>query len=754
MLKQSSNSEKQKKSSLPWGRQSLMKLQPSETFVVRLSDASERQAAIDFITYADTLIGMNLAYDILMLRVLPDFREVLQGPESHTILELQIFNYLQTEVRPERSLKPLGVLLATHEYKRTLKDGRFKDENDPELHAYNGADTVNPIVDIAELSCRIAAEFPETDKLSPFCIQYFSDTIWSGIRMSEAGIPMSHSRLLSLQTRLEKEMADLVIQCKEKHDLIIKGKGRDKGPNSRLEFIDKIIDAVPLKVWPGARQPHNPLLQHELLERTDKRDDISWSIINRALFKGHLPDDHPLQEPLDLASRYSKAEKLVTSYTRTLLDRHHRPNKSPFSDILIPQGLSPCLQTRLLTTASLPPKPVKKPDISDSSSKSSAVKKISTWSLPPKNGGSKSPPSDPKTLTSQATSPNQKNPPTTPTTSPARQPETTTTTPLPKEKTFPSMQTPWTHQGRNLDSWLAYPSWYVVPSPFADMSSDEGGQQQARMSVKEPAAQTFPKPIRECFQSRWKEGCIVKMDFSLHELRIAALLSGDEYLVKALADGIDLHDDRAIQMCGPDVILRDDKGERSSESSCAKHVNFTDLNAGGAGVVQSTILRRAGIFKELSWCEEVVNARPIQRPGLVAWQLQIVRDACELGYYALPETGHSRYFLGGYQAKPNEIINFPIQGTAAIVLLCTVHHLQSNFLPPLNDPDPDCYLFLNRYDELDLDCRTPERAQHYADCIGKSVHYVATEGYWARMQERYGRKVPIVHKITIGDPTP
>lgn len=703
-----------------WYRQSLTKLQPSETFVVKLSDASARQTAVEFIAYADTLIGANICYDILMLRALPDFREVLQGPQSHTILELQIFNYLHSEIRPERSLKPLGVVLATHDYKRTLKDGRFKDENDAELHAYNGADTVNTIVAIAELARRIDHDFPDTDKLSPFCIQYFSDTLWSGIRMTEAGIPMSHSKLLTLQTTSEKEMTSLATEAKNDHGLILKGKGRDKGPNSRQAFIDKIIDASSEPDSFGGM--YCPLLQHELLERTEKLQDISWSIINRSLFRGHLPDDHPLQVPLALADRYSKVAKIVESYTRTLLDRHHRPKKSPFSDIIIPQGLQPCLskrispQNRLPTTASAPPKPAKKPGSSASSSKSSAVVIISKWKPPTKNDGSKSP-----TLVSSL---------------PTRESESL---PLPD---------------RNLDTWLAYPSCYIVPSPFADMSSDEGGQQQARMSIKEPAAQTWPEPIRNCIQSRWEGGVILKIDFSQHELRIAALLSGDDYLMKALAEGVDLHSDRALDIFGPDTVLHDEKGKRSKEGQCAKHANFTDLNAGGAGMLQATILKKSGIFIDLSKCQEIVDARPRQRPGLVAWQRRIVAEARRTGVYVLPETGHSRYYLGGDAAKPSEIINLPIQATAAIVLHYTVHHLQSNFLPPLNDPAPDCYLFLDRYDEFDLDCRTPAIAKHYATCIDKSVHYVATKGYWARMQEIYGREVDIIHKITIGDPTP
>lgn len=738
-MDQTRSNSVQSKAPLPsWDRQSLMKLQPSETFVIKLSNPSDRAMAIAHLEHADTLIGAQIWYDILMLRVLPDFREVLAGPHAHTLLELQVFNYLHSEIRPERSLKPLGPILGTHQYTRSLKDGRFHDENDPKLHGYNGADTVNTTLSIAELARRIDSNFPNTDKLSPFCIQYFSDTIWSGIRMTEAGIPMSHSKLLSLQTRLEAEMLVLAKQSIEDYDLILKGKGRDKGPHSRQAFIDKVLDAVPPKYGPYDeptgfyKHPHNPLLQHELLERTKVLDQISWSIINRSLFKGHLPDDHPLQVPLDLADRYSKHAKIVESYTRTLLDRHHRPKKSCFSDIIIPQGLQPCLQNRLPTTVSPPPPPTKTPASSASSSKSSAVKKISTWSPPTKNGGSKSHTTNHQGLQTAPKSP--------------------TSHPATSQQIM--MQTPATHLGRNLDSWLAYPSCYIVPSPFADMSSDEGGQQQARMSMKEPSAPTWPKIVYNCMQSRWEGGVILKMDYSLHEFRIVALLSGDEGLLKALADGVDLHDDMALDIFGPDVILRDEAGDRTKEGQCAKHVGFTDLNAGGAGMLQATILKKSGIFKELSWCEEMVAGRYRRRPGLVTWQRDLVMAAQMAGIYVLPETGHSRYYLAGEETPPGEIISLPIQATAAIVLHCTVHRLQSKHLPPLNDPDPDCYLFLNRYDEFDLDCRTPAVAKHYATCIDESVHYVATEGYWARMQERFGRKVAIVHKITIGDPTP
>jgi hypothetical protein len=303
-----------------------------------------------------------------------------------------------------------------------------------------------------------------------------------------------------------------------------------------------------------------------------------------------------------------------------------------------------------------------------------------------------------------------------------------------------------TPRNGNRDVQLAYPSWYTVPSVVKDDIDDPGGQRQARPSCTHPAAQTFPRPIRT-YKSRWREGCILAWDQSQHELRTAALLSGDEYLVSAYRRDADLHAERAIQIYGDEI--KDHPDFRRVYRQAAKHANFTDLNWGQAHTLQHTILTKSGVSVPLSLCEEIVAARPVQRPGLFAWQTDLVARARRETYIELPFTGHSRRFIFGRKYKDSEVVNFPIQAVAAITLQCMEHVMHDEFLPELNDEDPDCFLFLNHYDALYFDCKTRKVAERVEGALTAAMAEVEWNGYWGWMQNLTGYDVPLKGDCTI-----
>jgi len=598
------------------------------TMVLNLTNPGDRRILGAWLAHADTLIGMNLLYDLLYLRARSVyFRELLAG--RHLLIDLAVVNYLSNELRPETSLKALGIALGAYSYEKTAKDRFPFDET---LFDYNARDSHNTVLALSLLARRIEADYPGSDKLSPACLRFYSDTLWSLVRMSESGIPMSLPGLKGLlkAMNLKAELARRLAQSQL--SLTLKGEGSDL---SKRQFIDQLVQAVEART-------HESLAGHRLLKLTEKAKRISFAQENRNFLGAQLPKEHPLQVGIKLTKAYTHATKLTSTYIYPLL--FHRSNDpTDKSSILLP-----CTQ----------------------------------------------------------------------------------------------------------DVGLAYPSWYPVPSGDKDDSGGFGGTLQGRITCKKPAAQTFPPEIKKCIRSRWPHGVIISLDLSQIELRVAALLSKDPSLVAEYAKPKpDLHTDRAIQAFtlegltkkyGPD--FRTHPGFQEYERQGGKTLNFADLFRASAERMQATFLDMFGEIVPLPFFRAIQASRPSLRPGLWAWQEELLKTAKRDGYIILPITGQSRQFGGGTDYEGNEIVNFPVQTTAGNVLLriqSTVHHL----LGPLDD-NP-IRPFLNIYDALFFDCRTPADARACLQICEQAVNHVATQDLWAILCERQDCHVPLKYETKI-----
>ena len=303
----------------------------------------------------------------------------------------------------------------------------------------------------------------------------------------------------------------------------------------------------------------------------------------------------------------------------------------------------------------------------------------------------------------------------------------------------------------------------MTPTPAKDGQGDAGGTKQGRITCKGPSAQTFPRPIKACIQSRWWEhGAIVSFDLSQIELRVAALLSGDTSLSAAYNDGLDLHTDRAVSIFGTaaleakyGLLFNTNPDFKGHERQCGKRTNFADLFRSSAPTMKSAMMEDTGIDFPMSVFEKIVADRPKIRPGLWTWQEEMLKLAEQRGYVELPITGQSRYFVGfsktdrQSEAKNqlNEIINFPIQTTAGNTLLNIQHELHRS-LPDLNSREPWAYMFLNIYDAVYFDCKL-DRVSELEQLIDNAVREVVERGYWARLQELYGREIPVEFDVDV-----
>ncbi|MFN7301320.1 MAG: hypothetical protein ACK5U7_07625 [Bacteroidota bacterium] len=304
--------------------------------------------------------------------------------------------------------------------------------------------------------------------------------------------------------------------------------------------------------------------------------------------------------------------------------------------------------------------------------------------------------------------------------------------------------------------WLSHPTWYVVPSEVKDSAGDDGGTVQVRITCKKAAHQTDPPEIQDCRRSRWMGGVIVSIDLSQIELRVAALLSGEPFFVNAYTNGWDMHGRAAALIWSESEILSRypdlrglpvDRWRKSNprfskfEGQVGKRINFSHLFRAGADKMQASVLADIHELLPIHYFEKIVANRQRDLPVLWAWQEARIAEARSTGRVTLPVTGHHRNFAGGEKYDVNEIVNFPIQSSAAMTLARIQHHVQLRLIQ--HNLDRAIKLFLNVYDALYFDCASPHLVPTLLDHYREAVRTVTDTDYWAMLQAHYGRKIPL-----------
>lgn len=307
------------------------------------------------------------------------------------------------------------------------------------------------------------------------------------------------------------------------------------------------------------------------------------------------------------------------------------------------------------------------------------------------------------------------------------------------------------------DVALSYPTWYIVPTAMKDGGGADGGTKQTRIICKNGAHQTDPDLIQDCRTSRWEGGVLLANDLSQIELRVAALVSGEPFFVNAYLNGWDMHGRAAVRMWSQSEILSRypdlsslpiDRWRKSNprfskrEGQVGKRLNFSHLFRAGPDKMQASVLIDIGELIPLHYFEKIARNRATDLPVLWAWQEARIAEARSTGRILLPITGHSRNFAGGDKFDVNEIVNYPIQTTAAQTLLRIQHHtlrlLRARRLLPAV-----CRCFLNVYDAVYFDCASPSVATQVQEAYREALAFVASNDYWALLQAHYGRSIPL-----------
>lgn len=180
------------------------------------------------------------------------------------------------------------------------------------------------------------------------------------------------------------------------------------------------------------------------------------------------------------------------------------------------------------------------------------------------------------------------------------------------------------------------------------------GTETGRLSSNNPNMQNIPrnKKIKNiiCSEKGYK---LLQLDYSQAELRVLAMLSGDESMIKTYQDGIDLHDAVAADMFGPDF----DKEQRNM----AKTINFGIAYGRGP----SSISENFG--KTMQESQEIINKWFKSKPRVKQY-IDTQRRKPLKGEPCVSLLGRERHFVitneNLYHVQ-NEYINTPIQSLAS-----------------------------------------------------------------------------------------
>jgi len=255
-----------------------------------------------------------------------------------------------------------------------------------------------------------------------------------------------------------------------------------------------------------------------------------------------------------------------------------------------------------------------------------------------------------------------------------------------------------------------------------------------RLSSTDPNLQNIPvrtdegRRIREAFVPR-KGYRILAADYSQIELRIMAHLSGDEGLVSAFAQGLDVHRATAAEVFALDVADVDADQRRS-----AKAINF--------GLIYG--MSAFGLAKQLDISRgeaaEYINLYFERYPGVKIYMDDTRTKAKETGY--VETVFGRRLYLPDINARNGQMrqyaertaINAPMQGTAADIIKRAMLLVDAW----LRQDEVDAQVVMQVHDELVLEVPKGE-----AEAIGTQIQ--------SHMISAATLSVPLEVDVGVGD---
>lgn len=255
-----------------------------------------------------------------------------------------------------------------------------------------------------------------------------------------------------------------------------------------------------------------------------------------------------------------------------------------------------------------------------------------------------------------------------------------------------------------------------------------------RLSSTEPNLQNIPvrtemgREMRRFFIPDGDNRALVDADYSQIELRLLAEISGDEGMIKAFRDGIDIHTVTASQVFG--VPVESVTGEMRKR---AKAVNFGIVY----GISDFSLAQDIGVTKRQA--AEYIEAYLSRYPKVAEYLRRVVEEAARDGYVTtlfgrrryIPELASSKKMLRAFGERV--AMNSPIQGTAADIIKIAMVNVDK----ALSESRLDAKLILQVHDELIVDA-----AEKDADKVRDILKY--------EMENAVNLSVPLTVSVSVG----
>lgn len=223
------------------------------------------------------------------------------------------------------------------------------------------------------------------------------------------------------------------------------------------------------------------------------------------------------------------------------------------------------------------------------------------------------------------------------------------------------------HYSKLLSTYIEWLSELLDDDDFLHTNYNQTIASTWRLSSTNPNLQNIPSSngiagvIREAFISRFENGHILAIDYSQVEVRILAILSGDENLLSAFISGEDIHHKTA-------KFLFPNKTITSSERKIAKAVNFWVIY----GISSFWLSQMIGISM---WdAKTYINKFFESYPKVRIFLDNIIKD-CEKNNYVETIFWRRRYINGINDLNKmvkswaeREATNMPIQWTSADII--------------------------------------------------------------------------------------
>ncbi|MRH42889.1 DNA polymerase I [Aquibacillus halophilus] len=229
--------------------------------------------------------------------------------------------------------------------------------------------------------------------------------------------------------------------------------------------------------------------------------------------------------------------------------------------------------------------------------------------------------------------------------------------------------------------------------------------QTGRLSSTEPNLQNIPirleegKKIRQAFTPSKEGWFIFAADYSQIELRVLAHIAGDEKLIEAFNDDMDIHTRTAMEVFHVEAGEITDNMRRQ-----AKAVNFGIVY----GISDYGLSQSLGITRKEA--QKFIDRYLDSYPGVRTYMEEIVQDAKQKGYVTtimkrrryLPEITSRNFNRRSFAERT--AMNTPIQGSAADIIKLAMINLSIK----LKEENLQARMLMQVHDELILEAPEEE----------------------------------------------